>query len=197
MKRSTIILLSVAGVLFILVMWVRSMYNGIIETEGTVDQKFADIQTQYQRRFDLIPQLVATVQMNAENEKEIITKVTQYRAGITDAKNAGDIEKMEPMARDIRTAINLQVEAYPNLKSPDAFRDLQAQLEGTENRIAKARSDYNEAVRGYNVRIKRFPTNMFNAMFGFEPRESFKADEGSDKAVDVREEFGKGKNAAE
>ncbi|HRJ38986.1 MAG TPA: LemA family protein, partial [Flavobacteriales bacterium] len=94
MKRSTIILLSVAGVLFILVMWVRSMYNGIIETEGTVDQKFADIQTQYQRRFDLIPQLVATVQMNAENEKEIITKVTQYRAGITDAKNAGDIEKM-------------------------------------------------------------------------------------------------------
>ncbi|MFN3343690.1 MAG: LemA family protein [Flavobacteriales bacterium] len=197
MKRSTIILLSVLGVLFILVMWVRSMYNGIIETEGTVDQKFADIQTQYQRRFDLIPQLVATVQMNAENEKEIITKVTQYRSGIADAKNAGDIEKMEPMARDIRTAINLQVEAYPNLKSPDAFRDLQAQLEGTENRIAKARSDYNEAVRGYNVRIKQFPTNMFNAMFGFEPRESFKADEGSNKAVDVREEFGKGKNAAE
>jgi len=161
MKRSTIILLSVAGVLFILVMWVRSMYNGIIETEGTVDQKFADIQTQYQRRFDLIPQLVATVQMNAENEKEIITKVTQeiitkvtqYRAGITDAKNAGDIEKMEPMARDIRTAINLQVEAYPNLKSPDAFRDLQAQLEGTENRIAKARSDYNEEQEAITTKL--------------------------------------------
>lgn len=192
MKRSTIILLSVLGGLLILALWMGSVYNGIVKAEAVVTNKFDDIQAQYQRRFDLIPQLVATVQMNAENEKEILTKLTQYRAGISDAQNAGDIEKMEPVAQEIRTAFNLQMEAYPNLKSPDAFRDLQAQLEGTENRIVKARTDFNEAVKNYNIRIKRFPNNMFNAMFGFEPREGFKSTEGADKPVDVRSEFKKG-----
>ncbi|MBX7094243.1 MAG: LemA family protein [Flavobacteriales bacterium] len=193
MKKGTIILLSIVGFFVIILISMISTYNGIVSAEANVNQKFEDIQAQYQRRFDLIPQLVATVQMNAANEKDILTKVTQYRAGITDAKNAGDIEKMEPVAQDIRTALNFQMEAYPTLQSPAAFRDLQAQLEGTENRIAKARTDFNSAVKDYNIRIKRFPNNMFNAFFGFEPKVGFTiTNAAAENPVDVRSEFKKG-----
>lgn len=193
MKKGTIILLSIVGFFVIILISMISTYNGIVSAEANVNQKFEDIQAQYQRRFDLIPQLVATVQMNAANEKDILTKVTQYRAGITDAKNAGDIEKMESVAQDIRTALNFQMEAYPTLQSPAAFRDLQAQLEGTENRIAKARTDFNSAVKDYNIRIKRFPNNMFNAFFGFEPKVGFTiTNAAAENPVDVRSEFKKG-----
>jgi LemA protein len=169
-------------------------FNRMVSASEQVDNKFADIQAQYQRRFDLIPQLVATVDMNAENEKEILTKVTQYRAGISDAVNAADIDKLEGLGTEIKSTFALQMEAYPTLKSPDAFRDLQAQLEGTENRIQKAREDFNSAVKNYNVLIQRFPGNMFNSMlgWGYEKKEGFKiSTPEAEKPVDVRKEFSK------
>jgi LemA protein len=179
----------VLGILGIIIIWMISAYNGMVSADAEVDKQFENIQTQYQRRMDLVPELVATVDMGAENEKEILTKVTQYRAGIGEAKSAEDIEKMEGLNQDIKTAINIAVEAYPQVRATDLYRDLQAQLEGTENRIAKSRTDYNSAVKDFNVRIKRFPGNFFNMFFGFEPREGFKAKEGAEEPVDVRKEF--------
>lgn len=190
MKRSSIILLSVLGFFVIMLFMAWSSYNGMVNAEEEVNKEFSNIQTQYQRRFDLVPQLVATVDMAAENEKQILTKVTQYRAGITEAKSAGDIEKLNGLGSDIKTAINFQMENYPQVGATAAFRDLQAQLEGTENRIAKARTDYNEKVMTFNKRIKRFPGNMFNSFFGFEAKEGFTVtNEAASEAVDVRKEF--------
>lgn len=192
MNRSTIIKLGIFGFLGIVLIMAFTTYNGMVTAEEKVNKAFEDIQTQYQRRFDLIPQLVATVDMAAENEKEILTKVTQYRAGISDAKSPADIDKLNGLGTDIKTAINFQMENYPQVGATSAFRDLQSQLEGTENRISKARTDFNEAVRVYNTKIKRFPGNFYNSMYGFEAKEGFKiTNEGAVDAVDVRKEFEK------
>ena len=192
MKRSSIILISVLAFIGIILIMAMTTYNGMVTADEKVNKSFEDIQTQYQRRFDLVPQLVATVDMAAENEKEILLKVTQYRAGITDAKTPADIDNLNGLGTDIKTAINFQMENYPQVGATAAFRDLQTQLEGTENRIAKARTDFNEAVRVYNTKIKRFPGNMFNSMYGFEQKEGFKiTSEAATDAVDIRKEFDK------
>lgn len=192
MKRSSIILISVLAFIGIILIMAMTTYNGMVTADEKVNKSFEDIQTQYQRRFDLVPQLVATVDMAAENEKEILLKVTQYRAGITEAKTPADIDNLNGLGADIKTAINFQMENYPQVGATSAFRDLQTQLEGTENRIAKARTDFNEAVRVYNTKIKRFPGNLFNSMYGFEQKEGFKiTTEAATDAVDIRKEFDK------
>lgn len=178
----------VLGIIGILVIWMIVAYNGMVSSEANVENKFGNIQVEYQRRADLVPQLVATVDEAAKNESGILTRVTEARAGITKATTPAEIEKA---GREINSAINLAFEAYPQIRATENFSQLQDQLEGTENRIEKARIDYNNAVKDFNSRIKRFPANVFNAMYGFEPKESFSATEGSDKPVDVRKEFDK------
>jgi len=166
-------------------LWAAGVNDKAVARQETVDAAWADVQSAYQRRADLVPNLVATVQGAAENEKEILTRVTEARAGIVKAKNPAD---MELLGREINTAINLAFEAYPQIKSTENFGQLQAQLEGTENRINKSRDDYNESVKEYNTYIRGFWKKKalgFIADGEFEKKEGFAAKEGADVAPEV------------
>lgn len=182
MKKSYIIFGGIALLAIILFFSYRGTYNTAVDLQETVDQSWGDVGAAYQRRADLIPQLVETVKGAAKNEKEILTRVTEARAGIVNAKTPED---MEVMGKKINTAINLAFEAYPQIRSTENFGALQAQLEGTENRINKARSDYNGAVKAFNSHIRGFFNSMFLNKEIFAKREAFKAAAGSELAPTV------------
>ena len=170
-------------------------YNSLVEQKQGVEQQWAEVQNQYQRRADLIPNLVATVKGYATHESETLEKVTQARAAATSVNiNADDLNE-ETLARfqsaqnELTGALKSLLavsEAYPDLKANENFRDLQVQLEGTENRIATARGRYTEAVAGYNTAIKKFPTVIYAGWFGFQPQPQFKADDAAQKAPEVK-----------
>lgn len=182
MKKSYIVFGGIALLAIILFFSYRGTYNTAVDLQETVDQSWGDVGAAYQRRADLIPQLVATVKGAAKNEREILTRVTEARAGIVNAKTPED---MEIMGKKINTAINLAFEAYPQIRSTENFGALQAQLEGTENRINKARSDYNGAVKSFNSHIRGFFNSMFLNKEIFAKREAFKAAAGSELAPTV------------
>jgi LemA protein len=195
-------LLIVLGIVLLLGFVGCSKYNGLVKGDEDVKKAWGDVQTQYQRRADLLPSLIATVKKAAENEKDILTNVTNARAGIPNLeKEASDIKDAASKAQTpadlnavgdrINTAIKITMEAYPTIRSTEAFLGLQSQLEGTENRIQTSRSDYNAAVRNFNVGARTFPGNIFAGMFGFKAKDEFKATEGSDKAPDVEKLFDK------
>jgi LemA protein len=172
---------------FIFLSWGSGIYDKTVGLQEEVKNQWGNVQTSYQRRADLIPNLVATVQGAADNENKILREVTQARAGITEATTP---EEMEVMGKKINTAINLAFEAYPQIRSTQNFADLQAQLEGTENRIAVSRRNYNESVKNYNTYIrgffKRFALSIFGGGEDFSRREMFEASEGADKAPEVK-----------
>jgi LemA protein len=182
MKKSYIIIGSIVALVLILFMTYRNSYNKAISYQEVVDEQWSNVGAQYQRRADLVPQLVATVKGAAANEKGILQGVTEARAGIVNAKTPED---MEMMGKKINTAINLAFEAYPQIRSTENFQDLQAQLEGTENRIVKARADYNEAVKQYNAHIRGFFNSMFLNSSTFPKKEGFKAAAGTEVAPTV------------
>lgn len=182
MKKSVLIIGGVLLFVFIVFMMYRSSYNKAVDYQENVDQKWGDVGATYQRRADLIPQLVATVKGAAANERGILTQVTEARAGIVGAKTPED---MEIAGRKINTAINLAFEAYPQIRSTANFSDLQAQLEGTENRISVARQNYNEAVKEYNAHIRGFFNSMFLNKETFGKKEPFKESAGSENAPKV------------
>lgn len=173
----------IIGIVAILIISTISSYNGMVRTEQEVSGQWANVQSSYQRRADLIPNLVKTVKGSAEFEEKVLTAVTQARAGIVGAKTPEDLELM---GRKINTAINLAYEAYPQLKTTEAFKELQAQLEGTENRINVERNRFNEVVKIYNSKIKSFPTNLMANMFGFEVKTFFEAKQGAENAPEVQ-----------
>ena len=183
MNKVLIAIGSVLLVIVIVFMTYRSTYNTAISLQETVDQQWGNVGAMYQRRADLVPQLVATVKGAAENEKSILTQVTDARAGIVGAKTPED---MDIAGKKINTAINLAFEAYPQIRSTANFSDLQAQLEGTENRIAEARESYNTAVRSYNSHIRGFLNSMFLNKETFPKKEPFKEAAGSEKAPVVK-----------
>ncbi len=191
MGKGLIATLVVLGVIAVFVigffMWGTGVYDNAIRAQERVNAEFADVQATYQRRADLIPNLVATVQGAAENERRILSEVTQARAGITNAQTPEDLEIA---GRRINTAINLAFEAYPQIRSTENFQDLQAQLEGTENRINIARQRYNDAVREYNSYVrgyfKRIALNMFGGGEDFSPRTGFQAAAGAEEAPQVQ-----------
>jgi LemA protein len=182
MKKSYIIIGSIVALVLILFMTYRNSYNKAISYQEVVDEQWSNVGAQYQRRADLVPQLVATVKGAAANEKGILQGVTEARAGIVNAKTPED---MELMGKKINTAINLAFEAYPQIRSTENFQELQAQLEGTENRIVKARADYNEAVKTYNAHIRGFFNSMFLNSATFPKKEGFKAAAGTEVAPTV------------
>lgn len=189
MKKSYII---IGGILFLILIAVfayRSAYNTAVSLQEEVDRSWGDVQSSYQRRADLVPQLVETVKGAAKNEREILTKVTEARAGITginnEILNAKNPEQMEVLGKKINTAINLAYEAYPQIRSTENFGALQAQLEGTENRINKARNDYNETIKSYNTHIRGFFTSMMLNKEEFPKKEGFKAAQGAENAPKV------------
>ncbi|MBS1640483.1 MAG: LemA family protein [Bacteroidetes bacterium] len=170
-------------------------YNGLIKQDESVSNAWNKVQSDYQRRADLIPNLVNTVKGEANFEQTTLQNVIAARASATQMKvDAKDLtpEKLQQFQAtqgQLSQALGrLMVvsEQYPNLRANDAFRGLQAQLEGTENRIKVARNDFNDAIQAYNVKVRSFPMNIFSSMFGFKVKEGFKAEAGSEKAPEVK-----------
>jgi LemA protein len=190
MSKGLLTLLIVLGVIAVFVFgfvsWGSGIYDKAVAAQEEVNAQWADVQAAYQRRADLIPQLVATVKGAAQNENDILTQVTQARAGIVNAKTPEDLEMA---GRKINTAINLAFEAYPQIRSTENFSELQSQLEGTENRINVARQRYNEAVKNYNIFVrgffKRFALSLFGGGEDFTVRKGFEASAGSENAPKV------------
>jgi len=169
-------------------------YNSLVEKQQNVDRQWAEVENQYQRRADLIPNLVNTVKGYASHESATLENVTKARAAATSVTiEAGELTeenlaKFQNAQNELTGALKSLLavtEAYPDLKANENFRDLQAQLEGTENRIATARSRYTEVVNDYNIAIKKFPTNIYASWFDFTPKPQFKAEEGASKAPEV------------
>ena len=168
-------------------------YNGFVSLDEDVDGQWANVETQYQRRFDLIPNLVATVKGVAEFEQETLTAVTEARASAFNAMQAvgegtGSIADFQRSNMVLGRAMNGLLgysERYPELKANQNFSDLQAQLEGTENRIAVARKDFNASVKAYNGKVRRFPGSLWAGMFGFDQRDYFESVAGSEAAPTV------------
>jgi LemA protein len=177
-------------------------YNRLVVLEQTVNKKWADVQSVYQRRADLIPNLVNTVAGAANFEKSTLTEVTNARASVGQVKldpskaptDAAQLEKFQQAQGQLSTALSrllLVTENYPQLRATEAFQNLQAQLEGTENRISVERSNFNAAVQEYNTALKVFPTNMLNKLFGFQERPFFNAQPEAEKAPKVNFDFNK------
>lgn len=169
-------------------------YNSLVEKQQNVDQAWAQVENQYQRRADLIPNLVNTVKGYSSHESETFEKVTLARAKATsitidaDNLNEENLAKFQAAQNELSQALKSLLavtEAYPDLKANENFMNLQTQLEGTENRIATERMRYTEAVRDYNTAIKKFPTTIYAGWFGFEAKPQFKAEEGAQKAPEV------------
>ena len=170
-------------------------YNSMVEKREAVGSAWGNVESAYQRRLDLIDNLVKTVKGAADFEKTTLTQVVEARAKATsvqiDANNLTEenLEKFSAAQDELKGSLSrllVSVEAYPNLKATDAFRDLQAQLEGTENRINTARNSYNEAVKDYNSYIAKIPQNIYSGWFGFAPKAYFKAATGAEKAPEVK-----------
>ena len=176
-------------------------YNRLVILEQNANKKWADVQSVYQRRADLIPNLVNTVAGSANFEKSTLTEVTNARASVGRVQldpnkapeDAEQLKKFQAAQGQLSNALSRLLvvsENYPQLRATEAFQNLQAQLEGTENRISVERNNYNSAVQDLNTALERFPTNMLNKMFGFKPRAFFQAEAGSEKAPSVNFNFG-------
>ena len=169
-------------------------YNSLVEKEQTVEQSWAEVETQYQRRADLSPNLVNTVKGYAEHESKTLEQVVAARAKATSITLSADdlteenLTKYQQAQGELSGALKSLLavtESYPNLKANENFRDLQVQLEGTENRISTARTRYTQAVTAYTTSIKKFPTLIYAGWFGFEEKPQFKAEAGAEKAPEV------------
>lgn len=192
----------VGGVLLLIAMILGGTYNGLVASRENVNTAWSKVESQYQRRSDLIPNLVSTVKGAANFEQETLTKVIDARAKATqikvDANNPDDIAKFQAAQKEVSSSLSRLLavaENYPQLKATDNFKDLQSQLEGTENRITVARNDFNNEAKSYNTKVKSFPTNLLAGMFGFKERPYFEAEAGSEKAPTV--DFGGSAKAGE
>src|SRR2546423_15066825 len=176
-------------------------YNQLVGLDQEVNKRWGDVQAVYQRRADLIPNLVNTVQGAANFEKSTLTDITNARASVgqvridpnkapTDAKQLEEFQAAQGQLSNALSRLLVVVERYPELKANQNFLTLQAQLEGTENRIAVERNKFNEVVQGYNTQVRSFPTNFIAGMFGFAPRPYFNAQPGAEKAPTVNFNFG-------
>ncbi len=185
----------VLGIVAILFFMGCGGYNGLVKQDEVVKNKWNNVQSDYQRRADLIPNLVNTVKGEANFEQTTLTNVIEARAKATsitvDPNNLTPekVEQFQAAQGQLSTALGRLLaisENYPNLQTNQAFMGLQAQLEGTENRIKTSRNDFNLAIADYNIKVRSFPVNILAGMFGFHPKEGFTADAGADKAPTVK-----------
>ena len=188
MKKSTWIIL---GVVAVIIIWAVGSYNGLVTKDEKVSEAWANVETVYQRRADLIPNLVNTVKGYAAHEQETLQSVVEARAHATNitldptTATAEDMKRYMAAQQEVGSALGRLIaiaENYPDLKANQNFLELQKQLEGTENRISTERRKYNEMVKNFNASIRRFPTNLIAGMFGFEKRSMFEAQEGAEVA---------------
>ena len=201
---------AVIGIIILVIIggatWASS-YNSLVGQKNGVDAAWAEVENQYQRRADLIPNLVQTVSGAANFEKSTLTEITEARASVGQVKldpsqaptDAAQLQKFEAAQGQLGNALSRLLvvsERYPDLKSNQSFLDLQAQLEGTENRITTARNRFNQAAQSYNTSVQSFPTNFIAGMSGFTTRPYFQAKEGSDVPPPVHFDFNSPTNAA-
>jgi LemA protein len=177
MKNSIKIVLGVIGIIFIFVLFLISGYNSIVNVDENVNKQWAQIENQLQRRYDLIPNLVETVKGYASHEEETLLKVVEARNQFKTASTPGEFANADANLTNAIKQLNVVVESYPDLKANQNFLDLQSQLEGTENRIAVARMDYNNAVSILNKKVKQFPSKIFANLANVEKREYFQINE--------------------
>lgn len=194
MKKSWIIIIVIVLIGFLTYSWVKGTYNSMVTLSESVDKQWADVENVYQRRADLIPNLIATVKGYASHEKETLEGVINARAKATSTTiNAGNLtadkiaafQQAQDGLSSALSKLMVVVERYPELKANQNFLELQAQLEGTENRIAVERRKFNESARNYNTYIKLFPKNMLANMFNFEKKPYFEAQKGAETAPKV------------
>ena len=194
MKRGYVVIIVIVAVVLVLFFWIKGMYNSMVRMDEGVSSAWAQVENVYQRRADLVPNLVATVKGYAEHESSTLEAVVNARAKATQmtvdpsSLSEAEIAQFTAAQDELGAAIGrllVSVERYPDLKANQNFLELQAQLEGTENRITVERQKFNEAARSYNVTIRRFPNNIFAGMFGFEKKGYFEASEGAEQAPAV------------
>ena len=199
MKKSTITIIAIVGVLAVIVLWGVRVNNKLVTQEENVSKAWSQVENVYKRRMDLIPQLVNTVQGAANYEKSVLTEVTNARAGVeqtqVDPSNLSEEQikayqqAQDKLSKAVANTIKVTVERYPELTATQGFRDLQTQLEGTENRITVERGKFNEAVQAYNTKLRRFPTSLIAGMLGFEKKGYFTAPEEAAEPVNVEFNF--------
>lgn len=191
LSKGIITLLVIAGIALVAFMWVKNSYNKMVLQEEQVTTAWAQVENVYQRRADLIPNLVATVKGYASHESETLEAVVNARAKATQttidptnmtAENMARFQSAQGELSQALSRLMVVVEQYPDLKANQNFLELQAQLEGTENRITVERQKFNETARLYNTTIRQFPKNIFAGMFGFERKAYFEANEGAQNA---------------
>lgn len=194
MKKKFIPIIIVAAVVVILVAWAISAYNGLVIKDENCSKQWSKVESQYQRRMDLIPNLVNTVKGYASHEEATLLKVIEARNQASqvkiDAENMTQeqLNNFQQTQEDLSSAIrglNIVVEQYPDLKANQNFLELQSQLEGTENRIAVERQRYSDVVNEYNTSVRRFPNSVFASMFGFDKKPYFEAQSGAENAPKV------------
>ena len=199
MKKGVITLLVIVGLVLVAVLWGVGVYNGLVSKEEGVETAVGNVQTAYQKRADLIPNLVATVKNYAEYESSTLTAVVEARAKATsttlDASNLTEenmkaFQAAQDQVSGALSRLLVTVEKYPDLKANQNYLDLQSQLESCENSIANARREFNEVARDYNTHLRRFPNNLIANMFGFEKKPYFEAPEAAQNAPNVGDLFG-------
>jgi LemA protein len=199
MKKGCLIWIIVGAFLALIVLglvsWGTKVYNNLVTQQEAVTSQWGNVETQYQRRADLIPNFVNTVKGAANFEQETLTRVIEARAKATQVTidptkmTAQDLQQFQATQGELSSALSrlmVVVEQYPELKATQNFRDLQVELEGTENRISVERRKFNEVVQLFNTNIKRFPQNIIAGMFGFQAKPYFEAMEGAEKAPEVK-----------
>ena len=194
-NKKPLILIGIVALIILIIGWLMSGYNDMVELDENVNREWSQVENQYQRRLDLIPNLVNVVKGYASHEKETLEGVIEARAKATQTTidpsnmNEEQLANFQKSQDGLSGALNrlmVVVEKYPDLKATENFKQLQAQLEGTENRITLARKDYNDAATIYNKEVRRFPNSMLAGIFGFSVRPQFKAQEGAESAPTVQ-----------
>lgn len=195
MNRNKKLLIIAGAVALVLIVFSWTSYNSFVKKEEKVKFQWSEVQNAYQRRLDLIPNLVNTVKGIAEFEQSTIVKVTEARARAASVNvdsnnpNASDFKQQSAAQDSLASAVNkllITIEKYPQLQSTVAFRGLQAQLEGTERRIKFARNDFNASINDYNSTVRSFPKNMVAGLFGFKVKEGFTAEAGADQSKEIK-----------
>ncbi|HWB28566.1 MAG TPA: LemA family protein [Chitinophagaceae bacterium] len=193
MKTSTLVLIVIAALLLIIGGCGCGQYNGIVKADVAVKTAWGNVEANYQRRTDLYSSVVKTVSASANFEKSTLTdviaarsKATSISVNVNDSASLAQYQAAQAQLQGSFSRLMAVAEAYPQLKTTDAFQNFQAQIEGTENRINIARRDYNAAVNDYNLKVRTFPGNIFAGIFGYHEKPSYKADEGAQNNPDIK-----------
>jgi LemA protein len=193
MNSKTIRTLIIVGVVLIAFLWIRGSYNGLVNQDETLSNAWNNVEVAYQNRADKIAQVAEAVSAEAKFEKSTLTEITNARASAGQVKLTSDqltpenLNKFESAQQSSFSRMMIVLERYPDLKATKGYENLQFEISESENMIRTARSDFNTAVKQYNLSVRQFPSNIFAGMFGFEKKSGFAADKGSEKRVNIKD----------